>query len=302
MAADPRSGGQFLKPTIETILESIPAWQSTLILNEPLHGGLTNDTYKVLVGNSVYVVRINGTQNLFLGLNRTLEQQAIEQAYALGIAPQVFRLGNPEEVLITGYLPGGQVTHDDAHTVRFINELAGLLKKAHSIEGVARYNNPFTMIDRYITSAESLGVSRLETLAPHLHRMNEIARQYNCENKMYCHNDIFVHNLLWDEGHLRAIDWELSGYGDEYFELASIACSEHYTPSEECQLLGAYFGEYDDEMQHRLQAMRYVGLIREIALAMLMVAIVNDPVNHTMDYVGFQKYVIDRLDAGFLSV
>jgi hypothetical protein len=53
-----------------------------------------------------------------------------------------------------------------ARTPRFIVQLAELLKKTHSIEGVARYNTPYDMIDRYITSAESLGISRMEGADP----------------------------------------------------------------------------------------------------------------------------------------
>jgi thiamine kinase-like enzyme len=288
-----------LKPTIETILSTIPAWQSASISHEPLGGGFTNDTYKVAVDDATYVVRINGTQNHFLGLSRALEIQAIERAYAMGVTPRVFKLGSPDEVLITEYLPDGQVKPEESHSPQFIIQLATLLKKIHSIEGIARHNNPFEMIERYITSAESLGVSKPEGFATHLTRMNEIAQQRSGAVEKYCHNDIFTFNLLWDEGQLRAIDWELSGYGDVFFELSVMAYSNNYTTAEERQLLTAYFGEYDDEMQCILKDMRYVSLIREVAWAMLMTAIVQDPLNHSMDYVGFQKQVIERLDGGY---
>jgi hypothetical protein len=55
-------------------------------------------------------------------------------------------------------------------------------------------------------------------------------------------------------------------------------------------------------MQQILMAMRYVCLIREVAWAMLMTAIVRDPVNHHMDYLAFQKQVIERLDGGYLDL
>ena len=132
--------------------------------------------------------------------------------------------------------------------------------------------------------------------------MKEIAQQRSRAVSKYCHNDVFTFNLLWDNGQLRAIDWELSGYGDVYFELAVVAYSNRYTSAEERQLLTTYFGEYDDEMSQILQSMRYVSLIREVAWAMLMAAIVQDPLNHSMDYIAFQKQVIERLDGGYLSL
>jgi len=291
-----------LKPTIERIIAAIPAWRSAIIHYEPLKGGFTNDTYIVTVDGKSYVVRINGTQNQFLGLSRHLELLAIEQASKLEIAPRVFKWGNPDEVLITEYLPDGQVQPEDAHKPQVISQLAALLKKIHAIEGVERYNNPFEMIERYITSAERLGVSKPDGLAPHLARMVEIAEQRKNAVEKYCHNDIFTFNLLWDDGQLRAVDWELSGYGDIYFELAVVAFSNHFSAEEERQLLTAYFGEYNDDMQQILMAMRYVCLIREVAWAMLMTAIVRDPVNHHMDYLAFQKQVIERLDGGYLDL
>ena len=292
-----------MKPTIETILESIPVWGTAAIEYEPLSGGYTNDTYKVVVDEAAYVVRINGTQNQFLGLSRLQEVQAVEQAYALGIAPRVFRYGDPDEVLITEYLPEGEVKAEDAHDPRFIVQIAALLKKVQSIEEIDRHNNPFDMIGRYISSAERLGISRPDGLDTHLARMDEIASQRSGAVEQYCHNDAFTFNLLWDqEGELRAIDWEISGYGDVFFELSVVAYSNRYTPAEERQLLTTYFGEYDQDMHRMLRSMRYVSLIREVAWAMLMTAIVKDPVNHDMDYIAFQKQVIERLDGGHLSL
>lgn len=290
-----------MKKGIDEVIASIPQWRSAAIRHEPLKGGFTNDTYKVEVDGMTYVVRVNGAQARHLGLSRALEVDAVEAAAARGLAPKVFRLGDPDEVLVTEYLPGGSVPPEEAHYGAFMAELCALLKEVHAMEGPPRANDPFAMIERYVVAAEKLGSGRPEGFDPHLARMRELAAGWDGGEKRYCHNDVFTHNLIRSGGKLKAIDWELSGTGDVYFELATVAYGCHYSAAEEIMLLEAYFGA--DEVHaadgghlRKLRAMRYVGLIREVAWAMLMSAIVVDPVNHDMDFKGFQASMVGRLD------
>ena len=55
--------------TIAEIINQIPDWKNNkTITYQPLTTGYSNIVYKVSVNNKHYALRINGTQNKFLGL------------------------------------------------------------------------------------------------------------------------------------------------------------------------------------------------------------------------------------------
>jgi thiamine kinase-like enzyme len=291
--------------TIEPIIASIDAWRGAADIRwEPLNGGFTNDTYKVEVGGEVFALRVNGRQNDFLGLDRLGEIAAVEAGHALGIAPEVVHCQGRRDILITRFLPGRQLTPAETHHPDMIQRLAGLMRTVHSMQGIPRVMGPFDMIRRYLDAARALGVAFPENLAPHLRRLDAIERERSQDSDTtgkFCHNDFFIFNMVYDEGGsgaIRLTDWELSGTGDVFFELSTLPYVNRYGEEQERCLLQAYFGCCDDDMLRTLHNMMVVSLVREIGWALLHTALVKDPVNHNIDYMGFVHFVLERLDAG----
>jgi thiamine kinase-like enzyme len=301
-----------MKPTPEPIIQSIPAWQGAKEIHyEPLNGGFSNDTYKLQVGSEWFALRINGTQNEALQLDRALEVEAVRQGFLLNIAPEPLYCAGRSDVLITRFLTGHTLTPEEAHDPAMMARMIKTMQVVHSMQGPARSAGSFEIIDRYLSGASSLGVAFPTGLAQHMQRMRQIERERSREDgwaHRYCHNDFFTFNLIFNDAdpqaaaQLRLIDWEMSGWGDIFFDLAAIPYTNNFSVEEERIWLEIYFGDCDDDLLCTLHNMRYVSLIREAAWALLNHAIVKDPVNHKMDYLGFANHVITRLDAGKLSL
>jgi thiamine kinase-like enzyme len=118
----------------------------------------------------------------------------------------------------------------------------------------------------------------------------------------YCHNDYFTFNMIYDGQNLKVIDWELSGYGDCFFDLATLSYSNHFSVEEEKFLLGSYFGFFEEEQLATLHDMKFVCMVREAAWGMLYSGLKLNAVNQPMDYYGFVLYVMKRLRQGYVTL
>ena len=289
---------------VESILGKIKLFNGAGQLTcEPLNGGYSNHTYKVTADGKNYVLRVNGGQNSFLKLSRAGEISALQQAS--GCAPKVYGDENFEEYLVTEFCPGHLVTREEAHTPEIILEYTGLLKRIHSIQGVSRECSPFYLIRSYMEGAAHHKVVIPDGFMEYFKKADEIERQSASTSqytKRYCHNDIYNINTLNDNGTLTAIDWELSGVGDIFFDLATISYSNNYSPEEDGLLLQGYFGTIEPEHRIYLHSMKYMNMLRDITWGLLHSAINQSAVNHNFDNYGFAVGMFERLKAGLVTM
>lgn len=294
--------------TITEILPEIEPWQQAASLTYgPFGEGQTNHTYKVNVDGAVYVLRINGPQNAFLGLDRASEVAVICQAEVLGIGPRVLPVRNRNDYLITEYRTAPPISGDQTRQPAMLTRLAETLREIHSMESAPRSRqcSPFQLIRGYLDGLKSMGVSLPDALRPHLRRMEAIEQQRQEDpryGQCYCHNDYFHFNMLYANGRVTVLDWELSGYGDPFFDLATMPYALGFTPEEEDHWLRSYFGTCEESLCNTLQDMKFIGLIREASWALFHAASEPDPVNHAVDYAGFARRVIQCLDEGHLNL
>ena len=290
--------------TIESILPEIPLWQGKTVAYEPLNGGMSNTTYKVFADGVPYALRINGGQNDYLKLDRLEEAEAIRKAHALGIAVEMLT-GTPE-YMVTEFFSGQVLPEDRARQPEAIQKIADVLRKAHTITGVNRVCSPFDLIHRYLDGARAIGVDRPDGLDGVLREMDAIqcrASAYMPYTERYCHNDAYpIFNMLENEsGELRLIDWELSGVGSVFFDLATVSFHNKYDGEMDRRLLERYFGCVEDEFTGLLWDMKYMNMLREISWALLHHAMEAKSVNHTLDYHECMMFFLNRLKDGYVT-
>jgi thiamine kinase-like enzyme len=290
---------------IEEVVSDVDAWRKAAKIDiEPLDGGYTNHTYKVAVDEQIYVVRINGNQNSFLGLDRKEETAVISIASKLELAPKVLPVDRPADYLITEFHPAEILSKDDVHQPQIIIQLAQTLTRIHEIDNVERECSPYHLITGYVQAANQLQVKIPDELPDLLKRMDAIAQRRSRDREFtrkYCHNDFYTFNIIHDHP-MVVVDWELSGYGDVFFDLATIPFSNGFDEAEDKLLLESYFGYFDEDQVQILYDMKFMNMLREVTWALLHSALVKDPVNHTMDYYGFALQVIDRLQQGHVTL
>ena len=290
---------------VESIVSEVQMWKDAKSIHfEPLNGGCVNCTYKVRVDGVYYVLRINGDQNTYLGLKREGEVEAVHKASKIGIAPNVFSESN-SEYLITEYVQGGVISKEEIHNPLLIRRAAETLLKVHGLEGLDRECSPFDLVGKYLEGARALNVKFPEGLTEVLRNMDSIENRYSINykyNKKYCHNDYYAFNIINNKIDLFVIDWELSGYGDAFFDMASLSFSNSFSEAEDEILLKGYFGNVEDEYKLILYDMKYMNMLREISWALLHSGLDVKKVNHDVNYYNSAVWFFDRLRNGYVSV
>lgn len=289
---------------IEEIIPHIHMWQGVEdIAYEPLNGGFANHTYKVIAAGEAYVLRINSNQHEYLGLDRVRENEVMAKASELGIAPKVYLEESTREYLITRFMPGHALTQEEIHDPNMLLRVVDNLKKIHGLKEIKRRSSLFDLIDNYLKGANELKVIWPDELKGFLERVEQIrADRSRTAIETYCHNDYFTFNMIYDGQELKVIDWELSGYGDGFFDLATLSYSNKFSQEEEKFLLKSYFGFFEEEQLTTLHDMKFVCMVREAAWAMLYSGLKLNVVNQPMDYYAFVLYVMKRLREGFVTL
>ncbi|EDY81466.1 Phosphotransferase enzyme family, putative [Verrucomicrobiia bacterium DG1235] len=293
---------------IDEIIKRVPVWENAKSIRyEPLSGGYSNFIYKIFVDDKIYALRINGKQNTFLGLEYEDEVSAMSLAATQGLTPMVLQCENESDFLITEFIEGEMLSVEDASNPRNLNKVIGVLKKIHEIPySGKRTSTPFSLTRGYLKGAEELGIPCPPDLEKFLEDMSvfEVARQEDSSYlKHYCHNDAFTHNMIISsDDSIKMLDWELSGLGDIWFDLATLSFSCGFDETTDEVMLKSYFGYSDGDMRKTLHDMKSVCMVREIGWALLHTAINRSQNIPGADYMEFSNSVLDRLKQGLVSL
>ena len=200
-----------------------------------LDEGVSNTSIQVSSQEHTFVVRLDGVDTRSHSLNRQIEWKTLQEASRKGLAPQpVYR--NPElGVLVCKYLSpddNQQQTEDD---------VANLLKCIHCLPDVHHRIDLSHRIRQYVHQLNSRqpGVSQaLSALSQLTERIIQQA-EHEEAGLVVCHNDLHSANRLRSQGALYALDWEYSGMGHRWFDLA-VVCECDVGAMEADKLLAAY--------------------------------------------------------------
>jgi len=280
--------------TIEEISQEIDFLKGKKLSYERLVGGLTNYSYKVMVDDQPYFLRINSNKKSFLALDRDEEVKAIKKASVLGLAAKVL-FGN-DEYIVTEFLEGRNPTYNELREPENIQKVVDILKKVHTIEDVYRNCSPFDLVSGFLDEARKTEKEWPEGLDEAIETMDIIQEnneKYAPYLGKYCHNDAHERNMLVSSyGEYKLIDWEHSGYGNIMFELATLSSIYDYTEVEDKLLLRSYFGYYEDEFKQLLKDMRFMHTMLTVAWSLANKSL--DPKNYT-DYINSSIQKIKRM-------
>ncbi len=73
----------------QEIIDQIPLFRNQAVSYEPLNGGLSNQTYKLVCGGKVYVLQYYGKQTEYLKLTRSSEVDVMRSMSDARVAPVV---------------------------------------------------------------------------------------------------------------------------------------------------------------------------------------------------------------------
>lgn len=218
---------------------------------ERLTKGLSSPgLYKITLNGKAYVVR-------FAPKIRSLEDKlrelnAMEIAAAIGLAPAIVFADSCEGLLIMDFI--------ETSGTLDLKLLAVGMRKIHEGPPFAEtIMSVFDVIDYFM--------GRIGGALPTLTEAFALAKQLQSELtplmiKKPCHQDLNPNNILFSEGRVYIIDWELAGQGDPFFDLATPIVLYSLNEQAEKTFLDGYFlRELLPEEAFKLNKMKKFALI-----------------------------------------
>lgn len=239
---------------------------------EPLRG-LSNRNFAVVIHDEVFVVRMASKRADRLGISREAELEALCLAQEAGIGPEVLHYALPEGHMITRWLPAQEIGQrpERYREPDVLRSAVRTVKRIHALPAIEHTFDPIDRIRRAFRLAAEHDVSLPDGTDRALGRLDAVEDARGAlrpEDTALCHNDLFAGNLL-DADPVRVIDWEFSGMGDVFFDLATLGvATDEFAPlsgEHRSIILTEYFGDETVENRRRLDDMVFVVRLHVVA-------------------------------------
>ncbi len=294
-----------IQQELNPILSRVPGWENADIQAERI-SGLTNANYCVTVNGERFVLRVSGRNTKQLGINRDHEVSALKAASAAGIAPELVAYLLPEGHLVTHWVEGRHWEPVEFRTPEHVRLLTEIVQRLHALPPSGAIFSPFRRVESYIEVAHRYEVPLRDGLDSFVKTMKVVeAEQHNDQSdwQCFCHNDLVAVNYLYNETRqsITILDWEFAGWGDIYYDLATIVYThdnEGPIPSDlEELMLTCYFGEVTNKKRRRLQGMKYMLMLFTGAWGLAQHGMQQAgliPAVEGFDYLEFAEYLFEH--------
>lgn len=248
------------------ILKFVPEWSGANAVVTALDGGITNQNYRVDIGDESFVLRIGGKGTYLLGIDRERERICTAIAAQCGVGAEVvsYRASDDGEVLVTRFIAGTNIPPESAARPEMLSRIVEAMRRYHNGPAFPGPFSPFETVRSYHRLAIEQGISFPNSLPEVFWLMARIEEAIGQTHRPRpCHNDLLASNFI-DDGHsIRIVDWEYAGMGDLFFDLGNFAVNQSLN-EEQCELLvRLYFGEARPANLAHLHLMRLASDLRE---------------------------------------
>jgi thiamine kinase-like enzyme len=237
------NSGTRINDSLGKVLDGIAGFSAARVVSQ-LSDGPVNASYLLTQGGEKYVLRLDKPTVSELGLDRAAEHRVCLQVAAAGLGPEPVYFDPAAGVYLRRYLPGRSWEASDLDDSERLEALAGILRAVHQLPRAGAAFDPLQAASRYSERLADEGSRALLADATSLwRRIDE-----DSPLPVLCHNDLVCHNVL-ESDRLVLIDWEFSGIGNPYFDLAVVV--EHHGLQEQLarHFLEAYLGRAANERE-----------------------------------------------------
>ncbi len=261
---------------IDEAISRVPQWRDARdLIATPLGGGITNSNFRIDTGGESFVLRIAGEGTEHLGINREHEYAANLAAGKLGIAPEVYYFIRPEGYLVTRFIHGRPILPEEITQPENIRRVMQTVRKIHAMADIPGKFNVFEVVRDYSETARRYQVSFPDNFDWLMMRMREAEHALGTHphQERSCHNDLLNANFLTN-GQLYILDWEYSGMGDIFFDLANFSDHHNLSDEQDQWLLNCYFDKAPtpDQWAH-LKIMKIMSDLREATWGLVQIGI-----------------------------
>lgn len=252
---------------VDWIIQRIPAWQGRQLVHSERIAGLNNQNFRITVDAECFVLRISGLNSARLGIDRSCELEALQSAASAGIGPEIVEFLLPEGHLVTRWVEGRHWGVDEFRTPAHVRLLTNTVKCIHAIQPKGATFSPFQRVLSFLDVTKNYMIPLPPGFDGFLRTMTLVQADQDKDPTnwlRFCHNDLVCVNYLFDEAEqsIKVLDWEFAGWGDLYYDLATVVYTHDsegpISPGLEKVMLNCYFGEITTWQIKRLLGMKYM--------------------------------------------
>lgn len=244
-----------MTPTIEQIIDAIPAWAGRRVRAHPIASGLTNHNWKITVDDAAYFVRIPGEATDLLAVDRGNERHNTKAAAAAGVGPPVVHELPQWDVFVADWLDARTMSIAALSEPAMPTRVGGALRRLHAGPRFRDDFDMFRLAERYLRLVDARDIPIPSGYRDAMHRVADIeaALAVHPFATVPCHNDLLAENFLDDGERLWIVDYEYSGNNDPTFELGNTCQEQGWETERIVELCVAYFGEATDALLSRMR-------------------------------------------------
>jgi thiamine kinase-like enzyme len=242
-------------PSIEQVIDAIPAWAGHEIATERIAAGLTNTNWRVDVDSIPHFVRIPGATTDLLAVDRVNERYNTRAAAAAGAGPRMLHEIPEWDVFVLEWLDATTMSNETLGAEDAPRRVAEAVRRLHTAPAFHADFDMFRLSERYLRLVDARGFAIPAGYREHVHRLPalEAALAVHPLPAVPCNTDLLAENYLDDGTRLWIVDYEYSGNNDPTFELGNTCQELGWDDRRIRELCAAYFGEATDALVARMR-------------------------------------------------
>ncbi|RUO63574.1 phosphotransferase [Pseudidiomarina insulisalsae] len=197
-------------------LDSLPI--HGVIKAEPLLRGVANNVYKITTTKTDYILKQFRFDHPY-GLDRDQEVHVQRQLAQLNLAPEIIHYDATQGLVLQVFLKEPDLAHTDIPMADKLRELADLSAHIHRVSVEAPVWSLRERLNRYCQQLAEFDAEHARQFTQRLRGFRKLLDSF-AAHPVFCHNDLGLHHVFLNPTP-RVIDWEYSGLGERYFDLAN---------------------------------------------------------------------------------
>jgi len=263
----------------------------------PIAAGLTNQNYRLDLGDRTFFFRRPGPATELLAVDRENELYNTRAAAKAGVGPKVLQHDARTGGILLEWLPGRTMSNEAFQAPGMPARIAEVLRRLHAGPRFRDDFDMFRLSEYYLRVVDERSIRIPDGYREELPKVAliEAALAVHPLPTVPCHNDLLAENYLDDGRRLWIVDYEYSGNNDPTFELGNTAQELGFDAVRQEELCAAYFGEATPALVARMRLQMIMSDVGWTLWAAIQAAI--SPIDY--DFWGWAEERWGRASAAF---